>query len=121
MNEHNTAPILPESGGRESEPNTPLILFFGFVGIVLFFVIVVSLQTLFYTVEKQEFQEKVVSQPAEELDALRAQQIENINAYRWVEKASGVVAIPIERAMELVVRDAAIPAVAAPPGSATGS
>lgn len=100
----------PPVADADSDPNTPRTVLVGFVGTVLLFAIIVTLQTLFYNVEKKEFQRKVVNEVPEELASLKARQIENLHSYRWVDKASGVVAIPIDRAIELVVRDASNPA-----------
>lgn len=41
--------------------------------------------------------------PAEELKALRAHEDEVLNSYRWVDRASGTVHIPIDKAMDEVV------------------
>ncbi|MCG3195842.1 MAG: hypothetical protein HUU16_01230 [Candidatus Omnitrophica bacterium] len=102
-----------------SDPNVPWTAIIGAVGFALLIATVVGTQALYYMTEKAEFEQKVVQQTPEELTSLRAKQFENLNAYRWVNKASGTVAIPIEQAMQLVVRDAgARPAPAAPPLSA---
>jgi hypothetical protein len=41
--------------------------------------------------------------PAEDLRALRAREEEVLRTYGWVNREKGVVRIPIERAMELLV------------------
>jgi hypothetical protein len=41
----------------------------------------------------------------EELDELRAREDAILNNYGWVDREAGVVRIPIERAMELVVEE----------------
>ncbi len=89
------------------DPNAYRIAVFGIVGAVLVFAAIVWLQALFYRAEKAEVEKKTYSQAPEELSRIRAEQIEAMNSYRWVDRDSGVVAIPIERAMELVAREAA--------------
>jgi len=101
---------LPPVSDADSDPNTPRTVLVGFVGTVLLVVIIVALQTLFYNVEKKEYQRKIVNQIPEELASLKAQQTENLHAYRWIDKASGIVAIPIDRAIELVVQESSNPA-----------
>jgi hypothetical protein len=101
------------------DPSTSRTVLVGFIGTIILFVVIVALQALFYTEEKREFERKVLNQVPEELASLRAKQVENLNAYRWVEKASGVVAIPIDRAMQIIVSEAnqlpaAIPSNPAP-------
>lgn len=87
------------------EPNTPLTALVGIVFAIVLFVTVVLLQAYFYRAERDENVRKVAAAPPEELSQLRAQQLEALHAYRWVDEKSGVVAIPIDRAIALVVRD----------------
>jgi hypothetical protein len=87
------------------EPNTPLTALVGIVFAIALFVTVVLLQAYFYRAERDENVRKVAAAPPEELSQLRAQQLEALHAYRWVDEKSGVVAIPIDRAIALVVRD----------------
>lgn len=77
----------------------------GVIGILVIILIVLALQVLYYRTEASELQSKIYSQPRHALLQLRAEQQERLQSYRWVDKPSGVVAIPIERAMDLVVRD----------------
>jgi hypothetical protein len=42
-------------------------------------------------------------EPEQDLQQLRAVESEKLNSYGWVNKEAGVVHIPIERAMELVI------------------
>ena len=76
------------------------------VGTVLTFVIVVFLQALFYRAETAEYERKVVNESPKKLRSARAEQSTLLNEYRWIDRENGVVAIPIERAMELVVDEA---------------
>jgi hypothetical protein len=43
--------------------------------------------------------------PALDLERFRAKEEETLSTYGWVDRASGVVRIPIERAMEIVARE----------------
>ena len=88
-----------------TEPNTSLTAVVGVVSAILLFAIVVTLQAFFYRSERAEDQRKVVAVAPEELSQLRAQQEELLHTYKWVDAAKGVVAIPIEQAMEIVVRE----------------
>jgi hypothetical protein len=87
------------------EPNTPLTALIGVVFAIALFALVVSLQALFYRQESEENARKVGAVAPEELSRLKAQQLETLHAYRYVDPKAGVVAIPIDRAIELVVRD----------------
>ena len=46
---------------------------------------------------------RLQTNPRQDLSDLRAREDERLNSYGWVDKNTGVVRIPIERAMQLVV------------------
>ena len=81
------------------------ILYIGLVGAVLTVIIVLLLEALVAAEGQAETQRKVIDQPNRELLELEADQSEILDAYRWVDREKGVVAIPVERAMEIVVRE----------------
>jgi hypothetical protein len=81
------------------------ILVIGVVGATLTLVIVFLLEALVAAEGQAETQRKVVDQPYRELLKLEADQSEVLDAYRWVDREKGIVAIPVERAMEIVVRE----------------
>jgi len=85
--------------------NTPVIALVGFISALLFFAIIILLEVAFYWAEAQQRYEKDVSQPPLELTTLTHNQQARLAEYRWVDEKKGVVAIPIDRAMELVVAD----------------
>jgi hypothetical protein len=104
------------------EPNTPLAAVVGIVFAIVLFVVVVLLQAFFYHEQAQEDTRKVVAVAPEELSQLRAQQLAQLNSYRWVDEKAGVVAIPIAVAMEALVRDGGRspwPQVQPPPAAPT--
>ncbi len=90
---------------RYDDPNVATSAVVGVVGAILLFVIIVAMQALFYRADEAEKERKVYNQPYQELVQLRAQQQEKLNGYRWVDPKAKVVAIPIDRAMELVVAE----------------
>ncbi len=79
--------------------------FKGLIGAVILVVIIVVLQGLFFKARQSELAEKAASSPTQQLITMKAGQLERLHGYRWVDQPRGVAAIPIERAMELVVRD----------------
>ena len=83
----------------------------GIVGIILVIVVVVFVQGLYESVNRSEFQRKIVGEAPAELRELRAAQLKRLHATGWVDRKNGYVAIPIERAMELLAAD---PSLAAP-------
>jgi len=52
-----------------------------------------------------EFPEpRLIVTPAVDLEKLRAHEDEELKSYGWVDRGSGIVRIPIDRAMELIVQ-----------------
>jgi hypothetical protein len=90
---------------RNDDPDASATIAFGIVGAILVFVLIVALQALFYRMQNEEFKKKVVAQAPEDLSRLVAEQQEQLGAYRWVDQKAGVAAIPIDRAMDLTVRE----------------
>lgn len=87
---------------RYDDPSFSGSVVAGILGAVLLFVIIVVLQTMFYSMEQSELERKVYSRPSDELARLNAEQLEIINSYGWIDEQGGVAHIPIEQAMELV-------------------
>ncbi len=85
--------------------NTPTIVLIGFLSAILLFVLIIGMQVVYYTFQEVEFNAKVLSQKPAELTRALLEQQEKLNAYRWVNEASGTVAIPIQVAMDRVVKD----------------
>jgi hypothetical protein len=85
--------------------NTPVIALVGFISALLFFAIIILLEVMFYRIESQQHYEKDINQPPQELTALVQREQARLAEYRWVDEKKGVVAVPIDRAMELVLAD----------------
>lgn len=99
------------------DPKASVIAILGIVGAVLVFVSVVWLQALFAHVERKEIRTKLLARAPEEIARLRAEQLEALHSYRWVDQAAGIVSIPIEDAMKIVAREGAGPLPAASGGA----
>ena len=85
--------------------NTPAIAMVGLISALLFFASIILLEVMFYRMEAQQRYEKDISQPFIELTNLVQRQQAKLADYRWVDEKKGVVAIPIDRTMELVVAE----------------
>ena len=103
MSDHAHATGAPP---EERDPKSGTTLIVGAVGVILLAVVVILLQVLFHRTAEAERWRKVVSQQPQELRRVQAEQLERINGYRWVDEPNGVVAIPVDRAMELVIQEA---------------
>ncbi len=85
--------------------DTGLILTTGILLSVLVLVLILLVQGWFYKAQSDEYVRKIIEPRAEELASANAEQQEALHSYRVVDAEQGTVAIPIERAMELVVRE----------------
>lgn len=94
--------------------NVPLIIVVGALFVILTFVTIVLLQAYFFKEQAAEYTRKAIETRSEELASVQAEQLAELQGYRWIDRNKGVVGIPIERAMELVAAEAA------PPGEGQG-
>jgi hypothetical protein len=83
--------------------NTPLVALIGFLSAILVFAVVVALAVLYNAAQEREQYQKNISQPYTALENLLASDRIKLVEYRWVDQKKQTVAIPIERAMALVV------------------
>lgn len=91
---------------RYDDPNVAASAVVGVIGAIGLFVVIVLLQTWFYRAEEDERYRKVYSQPYQELQKVDNEQLERLGSFGWISEGDGVVHIPIEQAMKLVVEDA---------------
>ncbi len=85
--------------------NTGKIIFAGLLGAILTVVAIVGLQALFYwQLDRIKLSEELW-QPTTKLDTLTAAQQARLTDYRMLDAEKGTVAIPISRAMDLVVAE----------------
>jgi len=103
-------PILnqeaPAWSEDQSDPNSRMTLIVGFIGVVVTIAIVIWLIAMFNIELSKEVERKEAMRPPVEIQQYRAEQESRLHGYEWVDTEAGVVAIPIERAMEIVVREA---------------
>jgi len=82
------------------------IVVVGIVGCVLVFVSIVALTALFLWVERDEIAEKTAGQAPSDLRLAENEQQVILTEYRWIDKEKGIVRIPIDRAMDLMLAEA---------------
>ena len=101
----------PDARTREvsEDPKSSSLAIIGVVGVVLIIVIIIWLQAIFYRVEDSETRRKLYDQVPEELARLQAEQQEALHSYHWIDENSGIVSIPIKRAMALIAEEAGRP------------
>ncbi|MBD3220658.1 hypothetical protein GF314_05405 [bacterium] len=85
--------------------DTGAIVTIGVLLVVLTFVLILLVEGWFYQAQHEEYVRKVIEPRSDKLASALAEQQEALHTYRVVDPKAGTVAIPIERAMELVVRE----------------
>lgn len=100
------APRSSDADAAPADPNAATTITIGILAAIFVILSIIVLQAVFFRAQDREHRIKVVAETPQELKDLRAAQIEKLQGYRWVDKKEGVAGIPIDRAMEIVVRDA---------------
>lgn len=83
--------------------DTGAIVTIGVLLVVLTFVLILLVQGWFYKAQSDEYVRKVIEPRAEELGTVTAAQRADLTTYRVIDQQAGTVAVPIARAMQLVV------------------
>jgi len=89
----------------ERDPDATTVAAVGIAGTILLIVTVLAVQGLYESANRTEHERKVVATAPAELRDLRAAQLARLHATGWVDKHNDVVAIPIEKAMEILAAD----------------
>src|SRR5690606_21472899 len=87
--------------------NVPMIAVVGVMACIITLATVLGFHVLYYRAEKQQTLEKVVRAESAEAGNLLANQQAKLARYGWLNREQGQVAIPIERAMDIVVKELA--------------
>ena len=96
---------VPVTPPEASDPRGWSTAWISTVGIVLTFVSVLLLEVLYHRTQQREFDRKVVAAEPVERNELQREQHELLESYGWVDRENGIVAIPVEEAMRLVVAE----------------
>ena len=89
------------------DPSAWPVWFYGIVGTLVVILSVLALEVLYGLSTKTENAKKSNSLATIEMLKVRDAQTVELDSYRWVDKANGVAAIPIDRAIDLVIDDVA--------------
>lgn len=90
---------------ERSEAGTRFIALFGVAMMLLLIALVLALQMYVDHVREEQIFVKTLQPVSEDLLALRAREAGELHSYAYIDRAKGTVRIPIERAMELVVKE----------------
>jgi len=87
------------------DPQTGSVAYFGIVGVLVTVLVIIGLWAIYLRATGAEAQDKVYAQQWSELARLRSDQQIELERYRWISEQDGIVEIPIDRAMELVISE----------------
>src|SRR5580698_6767796 len=100
-------PADPSEGFDRAEPSAGAIATFMVGSLILLVLTILAIQQYFDHIWNQAVYEKVLAPPSEQLKEVRGRDDWNLTHYLYMDKASGQVRIPVDRAMELILQDAA--------------
>ena len=109
---HAPQPALPHASTPERDPRARTTVLVGVIGTILLIAVVLTAQVLFQHGDWiRSSGENAGVNP--ELAAIRTEQLAPLSQYRWVDPNAGIVAVPLERGIELFLND--LKSGAAPP------
>ncbi len=85
--------------------DVPMIVTIGLISTSLTVAMIFGVQALYYRGLSQENERKVIAVTAADSDSRVAEQKAQLTRYAWLDRDQGKVAVPIERAMNLVVKE----------------
>ena len=94
---------------RRTDTNNLFIVGAGVLSVVIIALMLVWLRSWFFVEKHETMQKLVLSVQNPDLGELQKRDALRLNSYGWVDKENGVVHIPIDRAMELMVSEAGTP------------
>jgi hypothetical protein len=92
---------VPDTG----DPRVSSTVYVTIVGTILLLAVVIFAQWLYLDTQNYEDEQKLVVPTAPALVKLQTEQLGNISSYRYLNQAAGVVAIPVEQAIPLVIEE----------------
>ncbi len=89
----------------QGDPKAGATAVIGTVFALAFVVTVTLLHAYYGRVSAREVQRKVIDEPSIDVARAKAEQLQKIGEYRMIDASKGVVAVPIDRAMELLAAE----------------
>jgi hypothetical protein len=97
----NEPAVLPQP----NDVRTSSVLLFGLISTVVIFALCLVLVVLYFRTEAQMRLDNEINIAPAELTQLRTEQEGKLTQYAWIDQKAGVVAIPVDLAKELVVKE----------------
>lgn len=90
---------------KYDDVNVPLLAVVGFISVVLIFTSIVIAQTIYYNGNAITEQAKLKSRGPSRNETILAEQKAKLANYSWIERDKGVVGIPVQQSMQLLVKE----------------
>ena len=100
-------PVDPKVGFDHSEPHTGAIWGFTIGSIVVLALVIGSISGYFFKIWNDAEQEKILTAPDSRLQMVRGREDWDLTHSMYLDKKSGQVRIPVDRAMELFLEETA--------------
>ena len=94
-------------GFDTSEPKGGFIAVFGIATVVTLVATILGIQYYYEQANEQQIYTEVLAAESDQLKNLRATEDTQLNSYQYVDRAQGTVRLPIDRAMDLLAKEAA--------------
>lgn len=104
---HEVIPADPHEGFDRAEPSVGAIFGFAAGSMILLVMTILAIQQYFDHIWNEAVYQKVLAPPSEQLREVRGRDDWNLTHYLYMDKASGQVRIPVDQAMDLILKDAA--------------
>ena len=89
-----------------ADTNNRFIVGAGVLSVLIIVVLLVWLRSWFFVGKHEAMQKMVLSVQNPALEELKMREALRLGSYGWVDKENGVVHIPIDRAIELIAKEA---------------
>jgi hypothetical protein len=105
--EHITKHGDPKEGFDHTEPKAAAIAAFGIGSVVLLGLTIFAITAYFNKIWDEAVYEKILAPPSEQLKELHNREDWNLTHFGYLDKKTGQVRIPVDRAMESFAKEAA--------------
>lgn len=95
-------------GYEKTDINIRLTVIWTIIAVVTLVVMVICLEEYFTYVKEQQYYESVLAPPSVELLKLLEQAELELNSYELIDTAKGLYRIPVDSAIELILREAGV-------------
>ncbi len=89
------------------DPTAGPTVFVAAIGVIVFTAAVFALQGYYGRVLEEELEIKNTPRTSGQYEGVRTERLERMTKYEWLDADAGAVAIPIDRAIDLVIEELA--------------